>query len=77
MDKDPVQRKRNWMPQGNEAPQRGERRLAGDRVWQKGVCTADLGTVKEATVSADVQGPPMDSPFTLEARVMILRIQNV
>lgn len=43
---DPGQRKRNWMPHGNEAPQRGERRLARDRVWRKGVCTADLGTVK-------------------------------
>lgn len=46
MDKEPVQRERKWMPQGNEAPLRGERRLAGDRVWRKGVYTADLGTVK-------------------------------
>lgn len=28
-------------------------------------------------MSADVHGPPTDSPFTLEACVMILRIQNV
>lgn len=46
MDKEPVQRKRNWMPQGNEALLIGERRLAGDRVWRKGVYTADLRTVK-------------------------------
>lgn len=35
-----------WKPHGNEALQRGERRLARERVWRKGICTADLGTVK-------------------------------